>query len=579
MRIPFSKIQNAGFVVACVLALLAGAWLRLYLLSDQIFIDDEWHGFYYAIGKSPGWLLTHFSIPGATCIPLNFYTWILGATVGWSEGMLRLPSLTAGILCILVGPLLARSIIGERRSAIFALLLAISPMLIFYSRIARPYSAVTLLSLAAILLAACWKKSGRILHAVLFVIVSALAIYFHLFAVVTVAAPILIAFIFAFKNRKATVDPSAVQPSLRSWIIVTASIAGISAALVLPALIQSLRSTFFSVALTGTFKLASIPNVLMLISGTAQPVLGLFFWLLVIVGAVESCRKNPWFGWMLVCLYPLHIAALMLSRPDSAQSAIVIARYCITLVPVSLLLVACGILFILERVAARVALRPSLQWGIAVSCVAILALFGPLAQTYIAPNSFTNHGVYQHNYKQIDWRNSFYSDLTPPSFRLNTVINFQEVSPFYSMLAEHPKTLRIVEYPMLVGDHFNPLYYYQHFHQQAVFVGYTTNINLPGRLAAGNVFGNNYIDEILTLIRDSSQLKFRNLVAMDDLKRMRAQGIDYVILHKQFEAELWRAAASTPELSRLLSLYKMELGSPAYEDTRLVAFQLIKKVP
>ena len=46
---------------------------------------------------------------------------------------------------------------------------------------------------------------------------------------------------------------------------------------------------------------------------------------------------------MLVSLYPLHALALMLSRPDSAQSAIVLTRYCIPLVPVSLLFAAGGL--------------------------------------------------------------------------------------------------------------------------------------------------------------------------------------------------------------------------------------------
>jgi hypothetical protein len=106
------------------------------------------------------WLLTHFSIPGATCIPLNFYDWLLGATIGWSEFMLRLPSLICGLLCVLICPLLARKLIGTRRAVLLGFLLAISPTLIFYSRISRPYSAVALLAFAAVLFAARWMQSG-----------------------------------------------------------------------------------------------------------------------------------------------------------------------------------------------------------------------------------------------------------------------------------------------------------------------------------------------------------------------------------------------------------------------------------
>src|SRR5664279_6546889 len=118
MKNPTRWNGSVAFAVAIAFAFLSGLWLRLYLLNDQVLIDDEWHGLYYVIGKSPAWLLTHFSIPGATCIPLNFYTWLLGATIGWSELMLRLPSLACGVLCMVAGPLLARDIIGPRRAAL-----------------------------------------------------------------------------------------------------------------------------------------------------------------------------------------------------------------------------------------------------------------------------------------------------------------------------------------------------------------------------------------------------------------------------------------------------------------------------
>src|SRR5580658_1304084 len=182
--------KDRVFAVSLLLAGLAGLFLRLYLLKDQVFADDEWHGLYYVIGKTPSWLFTHFSIPGATCIPLNLYTWALGVTAGWSEILLRLPLLICGMLCVLVCPWLARDLIGPRRAAWFALLLAISPILIFYSRICRPYSAVAFLGFALVLFAARWARFGGWRSGVLFIISAILAVYFHLFAVVTAMAPI-----------------------------------------------------------------------------------------------------------------------------------------------------------------------------------------------------------------------------------------------------------------------------------------------------------------------------------------------------------------------------------------------------
>ena len=169
--------DQAVFSIALISAFIVGFFLRWYLLRDQIFSNDEWHSLFYVIGKSPLWLFTHFSIPGATCVPLNVYTWAVGATFGWSEMLLRLPSLVCGILCVVVCPWLAREIIGARRAAWLALLLAISPQLIFYSRISRPYSAVAFLGFTSLLLAARWARSGDRRTAAFFVIAAVLAVY------------------------------------------------------------------------------------------------------------------------------------------------------------------------------------------------------------------------------------------------------------------------------------------------------------------------------------------------------------------------------------------------------------------
>lgn len=214
MKMPWRWNPNAAFALALAPAFLAGFWLRWHLLADQVLIDDEWHGVYYVIGKSPAWLLTHFSIPGATCIPLNFYAWLLGATTGWSEPGLRLPSLVCGTLCVAAGPLLARNFIGPRRAVLLGWLLAVSPLLIFYSRICRPYSAVALLAFAALLLAARWMQSGGLRPALLFILTGVAAIYFHLFAAVTVAAPLLAALVF-HAWRRWSGRPRARRPGRR----------------------------------------------------------------------------------------------------------------------------------------------------------------------------------------------------------------------------------------------------------------------------------------------------------------------------------------------------------------------------
>jgi hypothetical protein len=566
--------DNVVFATALVFATFVGFLLRWYLLGDQVLLDDEWHGLFYVIGRSPAWLLTHFSVPGATCIPLNFYTWMLGATFGWSEMGLRLPSLVCGILCVIVCPLLARDIIGTRQAAWLAFLLAISPILIYYSRSARPYSLVAFLGFVSILCAARWAQAGTWRWGVLYIITGILAIYFHLFAIVTVMTPIVAAVACQIYVRAYTKKENYVAPRLSYWIVAGAIIVVVSGLLMLPALIHEEGGTLSKVIQSTPFRIQSLPRAMTLIAGTAQPIPAAIFWILLVAGVISLCRKSMWLGAMLLSLYPIHIEALAALHPDSVGIPLVMVRYSIPLVPVSLLLVASGLQFIMETAGQRAGFHPKLQALVGFACVTALVLAGPLPQIYSAPNNFTNHGAYQQRYSPIDWSHSFYSDFIPRELGVQTAIRADDVSPFYKNFGATNDSRPLVEYPMMIGDHFNPLYYYQYFHRRPVLVGYETDVNALGSLNSGKVYANNYVDHVLSLIQDPARLRFRNLVSMEDLSTMRARHVGYIVLHKHYESELFRIAPPMPDLPRLYQEYSTKLGPPFYEDTNIVVFKL-----
>jgi Dolichyl-phosphate-mannose-protein mannosyltransferase len=567
--------DRAVFAIALISAVLAGFFLRWYILRDQILVDDEWHGLFYVIGRSPGWLLTHFSVPGATCIPQNIYNWAVGATFGWSELLLRLPLLVCGILCVVICPWLARDLIGTRQAAWLALFLAISPILIFYSRFSRPYSAVAFLGFVSILCAARWAREGGWRWGALYVVTGILAVYFHLFAIIAVITPALGAVVYYACDRfLKKSETSEVKTSLGHWIIAAATIVVLSGLLLLPALIHSWGGTFSKIVRSASLEAPSLPWAMTLIAGTAQPVPVVLFWVLLIVGAVGLCQRNPWFGGTLVSLYPLHVLALAISRPDSVDVPLVIVRYSIPLVPVSLLLVACGIQYSLEAFARRTGFKPMLQTLVAFACALALVLAGPLPQTYAAPNNFTNHGAFQQRYTAIDWSHSFYSNFGSLEDNMQVAVRAEDVSPFYKKLGDISGDRPIVEYPMMIGDHCNPLYYYQYFHRRHVLVGYETDVNALGSLMGGNVYGNNYIDHVLSLVHDPARLRFHNLVSMEDLPAMRARNVQYIVLHTRYESQLSQIAPPLPGLARLYQEYSQKLGPPIYKDGHIAVFQL-----
>lgn len=107
-----------------------GAILRLYDLPNQILIDDEWHSLTFVIGKTFSYVLTHFN-PVDNSSPLfNIYDFLIYKFFWWSEILIRLPVILAGIGSLLFLPVLIRRILGDRVALIFSALLALSPFLI-----------------------------------------------------------------------------------------------------------------------------------------------------------------------------------------------------------------------------------------------------------------------------------------------------------------------------------------------------------------------------------------------------------------------------------------------------------------
>jgi hypothetical protein len=89
-------------------AFVAGLILRLYLLPGQVLLDDEWHSLYF-VGDKPFWSLFIHQDLAANTIPQNIYHSLMLKTLGWSEMILRLPSLLAGLLGLILFPPSRRS--------------------------------------------------------------------------------------------------------------------------------------------------------------------------------------------------------------------------------------------------------------------------------------------------------------------------------------------------------------------------------------------------------------------------------------------------------------------------------------
>ena len=138
-----------------------GAALRLDQFAMQVLLDDEWHAVHQVLRRAPAAIVLELGHADYG-IPLALYDWALARTIGLSETAMRLPMMLCGLATIVVLPLAVAARIGRAQTLAFALLLAISPLLVAYSQIARPYAIGVLLGwFAHGAFRRYWEGSGR----------------------------------------------------------------------------------------------------------------------------------------------------------------------------------------------------------------------------------------------------------------------------------------------------------------------------------------------------------------------------------------------------------------------------------
>ncbi|MBF0100013.1 MAG: glycosyltransferase family 39 protein [Desulfobacterales bacterium] len=572
------KKNSFDFYILLSIAILIGFILRYYNLPYQILLDDEWHALDYVPGKSLFYLLTHWGL-SANSIPMNIYLYCLLHTIGWSELVLRFLPLVFGMLCVIIFPFFGKKIAGNRVAIFFALLLAISPFLIFYSRESRAYGATSFLVFFSIISLYFWIISGRSRYAVAYVFSGALSVYFHLFALVGVLSPFgfIIPYWLSSDNRK----NEKIHIKLAHIIIVLLSVFILISVLLGTALVLS---PFPMVKSEDYASIESFIGVLSLLSGVANPFYIALFMCMLIWGFVLLCKRRILLSGMLFFVVLFYVLSIISVKHDSINMSLEIARFSICIFPISYLLVAISTDHLLSRIeTSRIISR--IQYGtilipnlIGFCIIIVLFLEGPLLSIYGMVNNFTNHVLFQYSYEKKSWE---------CSFNPNFPIYKKDINAFYLWLSTQENTKKIIEYPMYIGSSFNFYYFYQYVHQKEVIGGYITNIAILYP-SIGKIFGNYYIDFPLSRIKNSDQLKF-NMVNMEDKASIIKSGATFVILHKNLLIEMSHRSAikennlNTPDLFQnniytpvlyLENIYQNYFGKPIFADQNIIAYKI-----
>jgi len=152
------------------LILILGFILRLLLLGNQSIWLDEAFSIYHS--QKPAYEILALDDPSPPLYHLILHNWT--GIFGISEFSVRFPSLIFGVISIYLIYLLGRRMHKEKAGLFAALILAVSPINVFYSQEARAYSLLFMLSLASMYF--YMKKKNK-----WYVLFSTLMIYTHIF--------------------------------------------------------------------------------------------------------------------------------------------------------------------------------------------------------------------------------------------------------------------------------------------------------------------------------------------------------------------------------------------------------------
>lgn len=181
------ELHSSAVILSLTVLMLAAAWLRFHQLSMHgLWLDEACSVLYAHLPPGKFWKLMWKQEGNMLLYYLLLRGWV---HVGDTELMVRLPSILFGVASIPMIYLLGRDLFGKATGLIAAALLTVHWFHIFFSQEARAYTLLIFLLLLSSWLFFRWTESpGRKRYRYAYPVVSALAMYAHLFAILVVAA-------------------------------------------------------------------------------------------------------------------------------------------------------------------------------------------------------------------------------------------------------------------------------------------------------------------------------------------------------------------------------------------------------
>lgn len=522
------------YLLAVATVLVLALFLRTQQLNIQWLIDDEWHAIHKLTRSGYLSILSSFGHADYS-IPLTVFYKFLADTVGLSELRMRLPMLLSGLVFCAVAIVWVERRFGRGVALTFGILIAVSPLLVNYSRNARPYMVTLLLSSVAIWALARWSKTANSKFLAAYLPCAWLASYLHLVMVPFVTAPWIVVAASAFRT------PGTL--TLRRVFLAALVTAFGVCILVVPPLVHDWSAISVKV---GT----DLPNSQTFVGiwytwiGTEYSAIVVLALALSLLG-LPDLRRARTEALMWACGLLGIIAAIVWMKPAWIQNPQTFARYMLPALPLWLLLIASGVVKIVARIHAA-----PVRVGTGIVLVSPFAFGTPHAVLLEGPNNFTLHTYYQFDYR-------------PAHNPVRMMLDGLDVrSELWETLEKEPPGSLLVAYMgnMHFESYFLTTPVMQQLHRQRMVVLQTGGGCWPDR--DGEAF-------------PRQGIVLRNAVSLEQPRALEKRGVDWVVLHhylpefaadKAADYESWFGACKNYLLQRL--------GPPDYMDAKYTAFRV-----